>query len=110
MLELAVDVGDESARAVAEEIVAQPAVAKLLLHEIEELERRLRGANPARGLEADRVAGSLEVLADHAAHDDAEGDRRVDAFLARGGLDEVGAGLHRDQARPRHVAERGELT
>ena len=109
VLELPLDVGEQRARAEPEQVGAQPAVAQLFLHQIQVLERILRGANAAGRLEADRVAGLLEVLADHPAHHDAERNRRVHAFLAGRRLDEVGAGLHRDHARPRDVAERRQL-
>src|SRR5437868_4314189 len=84
MLQLPLDVGEERARAVPEQVRLEPPVAELLLHQIEILERRLRRANATRRLEADRVAGALEVFANHAAHDDAERQGGVHAFLAGG--------------------------
>src|SRR5687767_13823081 len=104
MLELPLDIREERARAEAEEIGAQPAVAQLLLHQIEVLERLLRRADAAGRLESDRIAAPLVVLANHARHHEREGHRRVDALLPRRGLDEVRTGLHRHDARARDVA------
>ena len=81
VLELPLDVGEQRARAEAEEVGREPAVAQLLLHEVED-SSALGGADAARGLEAHRVAGVLVVVADHAHHDEAEGERRVHALLA----------------------------
>src|SRR5687768_12680868 len=109
VLELPLDVGEQRTRAEPEEIGAQPPVAELILHQVQVLERRLRRADPAGGLEAHRVAGALVVFADHATHHEGEGQRCVHSLFSGRGLDEVGPGLHRHDAGARHVASRPEL-
>src|SRR5204863_8992766 len=84
-------------------------VAELLLDHRQPVERLLRRADAARGLEPDEVAGPLAVLADLAGHHQAERQGGVDALLAGRSLDEVGARHHGDEARPRHLPERAEL-
>src|SRR3982075_1423559 len=80
MLQLSLDVGEQRARPEAEEIGLQPAVAELVLHEVEILERVLGRTDPAGRLVAYGVARLLEILADHPHHDEAERQRRVHAF------------------------------
>ena len=64
---------------------------------------------PPAGLKPDPVAGALAVVADRARHHEPDRQRGVDALLAGGGLDEVGARHHADQAGARDVAQRAQL-
>src|SRR6266705_2210570 len=109
VLELALDVGEQRARADTEQIVAQPAVAQLFLHQNQPIERGLGGANAARGFEPDDVAGAIEILADHPGHHQAHGQGGVDGLLAGGRLDEIGARHHRHETGARYVRQGGEL-
>src|SRR5687767_15542824 len=70
MLELPLDVGQQRTGTEPEQVVAQPAVAELLLHQVQVLERRLRRADSSGWLEANGVAGAVVILADHSAHDE----------------------------------------
>src|SRR5690348_16169468 len=109
MLELPLDVREESARADPEQIRPQPAVAELVLHEIHVLEHVLGAANTTCWFEANGVSCLLLVLADHPRHHQREGERRIHAFLPRRRLDEVRSCLHRDDARARDLVERRQL-
>ena len=60
VLQLALDVAEESARPQAEPLRRKPQVAQLLLHEDEPVERLLRRAQAARRLESHRVARLLD--------------------------------------------------
>src|SRR5215204_276326 len=53
VLELPLDVSEQRAGAEAEQVGAEPAVAELLLHQIEVLQCRLGRADPTGRLEAD---------------------------------------------------------
>src|SRR3989441_9014582 len=68
VLQLALDVGKQAGGAEPEQLCLEPAVPQLLLHQDEPLQRRLGAADAARRLEADRVAGTLVVIADHPGH------------------------------------------
>src|SRR5205807_3768098 len=109
MLELPLDVGEQRRGAEPEQVVAQPAIAQLLFHEDEPVERLLRFADPARRLEPDGVAGALMVIADLPRHHHADREGGVHRLLARGRLDEVRARHHRDLAGARHVRQRREV-
>src|SRR5213076_1270002 len=109
VLELPLDVGEQRRGAEPEQVVAQPAIAQLLLHEDEPVERLLRLADPARRLEPDGVAGVLMVIADLPRHHHADREGGVHRLLAGGRLDEVRARHHRDLAGARHVRERREV-
>src|SRR5207253_3064066 len=109
VLELALDVGEQGARAQPEPCGAQPLVAQLFLYEDKPFQRPLGAADPARRLEPDGVARLLEVLPNLARHHDTDGKGGVHGFLAGGRLDEVSARHHGGAARARHVRERGEV-
>src|SRR5438105_7980602 len=109
VLELSLDVGEQRRRAEPEQVVTQPAIAQLFFHKDEPVEALLGLADPARGLEPDRVTGALVVIADLPRHDHADGEGGVDGLLTRGCLDEVRARHHRDLAGARHVPERREV-
>src|ERR671919_681719 len=76
------DVGEQRARAEAEQIRPQPAVAQLVLHQRQPVQRVLGGANPTGRLEPDQLTGALAVVANGACHDQTDGERGVDAFLS----------------------------
>src|SRR5690348_14215258 len=97
VLELALDVGEQRARTDAEQVLAQPAVAQLFLHQDKPVERALGGADAARRLEADDVPGAVQVLTDHPGHHEAHRQRGVHGLLAGRRLDEIGACHHRDE-------------
>src|SRR5256885_16303552 len=109
MFELPLDVGEQRRGAEPEQVVAQPAIAQLLFHEDEPVERLLRLADPARRLDTDGVAGALVVIADLPRHHHADREGGVHRLLARGRLDEVRARHHRHLAGARHVRERREV-
>src|SRR6266550_9023991 len=109
VLELPLDVGEQCRRPEPEQTGSQPALAQLFLHQDEPVQRLLRLADPARRLEPDGVAGALVVVADLPRHDHSDWERRIHRFLARGRLDEVGAGHHSDLTGARHVHGRREV-
>src|SRR5579859_4968203 len=77
VFELALDVGEQGTRTQAEAVRAHPALPQLFLHEHQPLDRGPGGADAARGLESDRHAGLLEVVADLPDHDEADRKRGV---------------------------------
>ena len=91
------------------EVGRQPVGAERLVHLDEVLDRVLRGADAAGRLHADprpvsswtsRIASSITSC---------DRQRRGAGELAGRGLDEVGAGGHREQRRAAHVVVRAEL-
>src|SRR5438477_255203 len=81
VLELSLDVGEQRRRAEAEQVVTQPAIAQLFLHEDEPVEGLLGLADPARGLEPDRLAGALGIITDLPRHHHADREGGVDGLL-----------------------------
>ena len=109
VLELALDVGQQARGAEAEQLGLQPWPAELFLHQHQPVERGFCRGNAAGRLEADEIAGFLEIGADGAHHGEADGQRRVDAFLAGRGLDEIRARHHRHHRGQHDIAQRGEV-
>src|SRR5690606_27453875 len=109
VLELPLDIGEQTRRAEAEEVGLEPTASEFLAYQDQPLKRRLGGGNASGGLEADAHARAFMVGADGAYHGKADGQGGVDAFLSRRGLDEVGAGHHRHHGGERDVAQRGEV-
>src|SRR5882762_101467 len=105
VLELALDVGQQRTGPKPEQRRPEPAVAELFLHKDEPIERLLGSADATGRLEPDRRPGPQLVFTDHARHDDAHRQHRVDRFLARGRLDEIGAGHHRHHAGAGDIRE-----
>src|SRR5256885_9772482 len=88
---LSLDIGEQRRGAEPEQVVAQPAIAQLLFHEDEPVERLLRLADPARRLEPHGVAGALMVIADLPPHHHPDLEGRLHRPLAPGRPDEVRA-------------------
>src|ERR1043166_4055315 len=92
MLQLTLDVGEQAAGPEAEQLGPEPAIAQPLLDHREPVERLLGTADPTRRLEPHEIPGAVTVFANLPRHHDAEGQRGVDALLAGGRFDEIGAG------------------
>src|SRR6187455_2306939 len=75
VLELPLDIGQQAARAKAEEMRPQPAIAEFFLHEDEPVECLLCRTDAAGRLEAHFVSSARTVFADHARHHQADGER-----------------------------------
>src|SRR2546430_11676536 len=89
MLELTLDIGEQRGRAEPEQVVAQPAIAQLFLHQDEPVQGLLGLADAASRLEPDGVAGAFGVIADLTRHHDADRECGIDRLLAGRRLDEV---------------------
>ncbi len=67
------------------------------------------GLEAARGFEADALTGKLAIIAQRPHHGQAHWQGGVDVFLARRGLDEIGACLHRHHRGAINIGQRIEI-
>src|SRR5260370_33670434 len=104
------DIPRHAAGANPEYLCLEPRIAEFLLHQCERLKRLLRCANASGRLETHGHSSFLRVLANSARHDQADWQRGVGCFLARGCLDEVRSGHHGHRAGARDVAQRQQIT
>src|SRR6516162_10311636 len=108
--QLPLDIAKDAAGTNPEQLRPKPTVSELFLHQREPVKRLSGGADPAGRLETYGHAGALAILANRARHHYSHWERRVDSLLAGGGLDEIRARHHGDDACPPHVAQRRKIT
>src|SRR6185312_3424382 len=109
VLELPFDICEQARRADAEQTRLEPFASQLFLHQELVVEHVFCRRYPPGWLEADLVAGTFMVGPDHPQHCERNRQRRVNAFLAGGGLDEISPRHHADQRCPGDVAQRFEI-
>ena len=100
----------QAARPKAKQLCSQPRWAQLFFDHRQPVNGLLRGAYAARGFESDRHSGLQGVLTDGASHHQANRQRCVGWLFAGRSLDEVSARHHRDDAGPRDVAQRQQVS
>src|SRR5215813_112523 len=103
--QLAFDVSEHGACAKAEEMRLKPRVAKLFFHKRQPFDGLFGRLDSTCRLEADCDSGFLREFANHARHDKADRQCRVDCFFSRGGFDEVRSCHHGDQTRLFDIAQ-----
>ena len=109
VFELPFDIAQKARCAKAEQVGAQPIVAQFLFHQGQVNQRILGLGNAACGLVADLDPRRGLIGADGADHGERDGQRGVDAFLAGGGFDEIGACHHAHERGARDISERAKL-
>ena len=82
VFQLPLYIGEQAARADAEEVGAHPVGAKLFFHQDEPIESLLGRAYAARRLEAHLVTCPVEVFADGTYHDCADGQSCIGRLFA----------------------------
>jgi hypothetical protein len=82
VLQLALDVREQSTGAEPEQIWTQPPIAQLVLHQRQPIERLPGGANTAGGLESDQLPGALTVVSNSSSHHQPNRQGGIDVFLA----------------------------
>src|SRR5689334_20782878 len=87
----------------AEPVRVEPVLARHLVDHHEVLDRVLAGPDAAGRLHTDHLAGGLAEVADGLEHDHRDRQGRGRLHLARGGLDEVAAGHHREPGGAAYV-------
>src|SRR3954452_14349633 len=97
LAELHEHVVQERRRAYAVAVGGEPVGAERLVDEDQMLDRVLGGAHATGRLEADDASGLVVHITDRLEHAERDGKGRGGRDLPGGGLDEVGAGRHREQ-------------
>src|SRR5438270_1680633 len=109
MLQLPLNVIQQTAGAEAEELCLHPVNAEFLFHQSQPFGRLLGGANAACRFKADCHAGLLSVFPDGSSHDKTYGQRSVRRLFARRGLDEVSPSHHGNEASASNIARRQQI-
>src|SRR3954469_6573956 len=99
----------QAGRTEAEQFRVQPVRSGRLVDRDQELDRILRGPDPAGRLDADVQPRGLVVVPDRLQHHQRRRQRGRGGHLAGGGLDEARAGQHRQPGRPPDVVVGDEL-